>query len=249
MQAIKVRQLQLLLHIAVIVSFLIASSTVCFSQFTFDQSPFYRIFPSVEGYMTTSAPPYEFKVMFDPFDWRLTMDHAGKGELLNSKSKETRTFRVPLEKDEWIEKFFYCFYKKDFIFLYEVTTGPEGAARIVRIDHKTLKEKWVKQIPAFNLGPPLKVNNTAFVTGIGFVGQLNLDSGEFDWVHDKLYDNDGVQDVFDSFEEPFIINNVIVFPESHHSIFNRWPINLLVDLKSGKIIKKEQLRFQPHIDN
>lgn len=240
MKVIKTKQIKLLLHTSTIISFLIASSAVCFSQFSFDQSPFYRIPPSIDGYVTASSPPYEFKVMFDPFDWRLTMDHAGRGELLNSKSKETRTFRVPLEKDEWVENFYYCFYKKDFIFLYEVTTGPEGAARIVRIDHKTLKEKWVKQIPGFNLGPPLKIKNAAFITGIGFVGQLNLDNGEFDWVHDKLYGSGGIQDSFNSFEEPFLINNIIVFPESHRSLFDRWPIYLLVDLKSGEIIKKEQ---------
>jgi hypothetical protein len=249
MQITIAKQIRFSLQTLVFFFFLIASSTVCFSQYSFDQSPFYRIPPSIEGYMTTSPPPYEFRVGFDPFDWRLTMDHAGKGELVNSKSKETRTFRVPLEKDEWIEKLYYCFYKGDFIFLYEVTSGPEGAARIVRMDHQTLKEKWGKKIPAFNLGPPLKVDNKAFVTGIGFVGQLNLDNGDYDWMHDKLYSSGGTQDSFNSFEEPFIIKSVIVFPESHHSLFNRWPIYLLVDLKSGNIIKNEQIRIKTFLDN
>lgn len=239
-----------LIFSVIIIPLYLVSAEVSSAQFPFDQSPFYRIPASIQGYVTESAsPPYEFRVRFYPFGWHLTMDHAGKGELLNTQSKEKKIFRIPLENQDWIEKFYYCFYKNDFIFLYEVTSGPEGAARIVRIDHKTLKEKWIKQIPAFNLGPPLKIKNTAFLTGIGFVGRLNLDNGDFDWMHDKLHGSGGIQDSINSFGEPFTINNVIVFPESRHSIFNRWPINLLVDLKSGKIIKKEQLRIKPLIDN
>ena len=91
--------------------------------------------------------------------------------------------------------------------------------------------KWKREIPAFNIGQGLIEDGNAYVTGIGFIGKLNLASGAYAWRHDDLY----IEDAFNSFELPEITGDVVLFKESE-SHYRTRVASIQVEKGSGRII-------------
>jgi len=80
---------------------------------------------------------------------------------------------------------------------------------------------------------PVIIDQYAYLSTIGFIGKLDLISGEFKWEFDNLYDNGK----YNNFEEPeFFENNKVLFLSKMHgnNVFD----SILVDDEHGQIIKK-----------
>lgn len=115
--------------------------------------------------------------------------------------------------------------------------GPQGdfvAGGILRVTPRGAV-RWAARSEG-NVGPPLVSRAFAYVTGIGFVGKLDLRSGRYAWRHGDLYRTPGL---YNGFALPHRDRGGIVFPAVHHNlgkaIPGRWPKALVVDDAGGAI--------------
>ncbi|MDB3904979.1 hypothetical protein N9335_00720 [Crocinitomicaceae bacterium] len=101
---------------------------------------------------------------------------------------------------------------------------------IEKISKKTMSSEYSELI-YFNLGQPIILNEFAFVSAIGFVGKLNLKTGQFIWKHDDLYDNEKYS--FNFFDTVIIKHETTEFiSENYHS---KSIDKIIIDNKSGEI--------------
>ena len=144
---------------------------------------------------------------------------------------------------------FYFKYNTDLLLAYELQDGEDGWGHVVRLDGNTLSQKWLTDIPGFNVGQGLVENNFLYLTAIGFAAKLDLESGKYAWRHDGLYKPGFYNAVglresgyFNDFEQPRLEGNVILFPESkpytEHKETERPAVTLRFDKNTGKPLKR-----------
>lgn len=145
-------------------------------------------------------------------------------------------FSLLLEKDEILQgSVYFAEFQNDILLIAESYLNDGGAGFLARMDGQTLKVKWKRHIPAFNIGPGLLHGNYAYVTAIGFVGKIDLRNGSYAWSHDDLYGQQSSS--FNSFEQPNIVGTKVVFRESEHYL-RKSRAFLEVDIRTGKILRK-----------
>jgi hypothetical protein len=94
------------------------------------------------------------------------------------------------------------------IVYYTDSDGESGASFVESFNMRTNKFKWKANTFGFNLGQPVNKGHISYVSTIGFVGKLNLETGLYFWKHDGLYNNQSYS--FNKFDTiHFIANNVI----------------------------------------
>ena len=107
-----------------------------------------------------------------------------------------------------------------------------AGSKIARIDGETLIPKWVTDFGGFNIGLPIIRANSLYVTSIGAIGKVDIDTGEFLWKHTDLYDQD-TQD-FNSFKAPLFSEAKIIFQGKN--IFSTCPKRIEVNDSDGTIL-------------
>lgn len=180
---------------------------------------------------------HPFQVEFTTADVAFLIDENGLGKRTDSKGV-TQNINLGLDNGEILEGlFYYAIYEGDLLLMFETYLNDGGAGFIARFNRSTLGLKWKRLIPAFNVGQGLINDKFAFVTAIGFVGKVNLESGVFAWKHDNLY---GQKDVaFNSFEAPQIEGNIVRFVETGNYL-RKTLARIEVDMKTGKVLKIER---------
>jgi hypothetical protein len=175
--------------------------------------------------------PASFDFSFSGYQY--VIDDSGRGKRTGG-NYQARTLNLRLDKGEMLERhIYYAEYQKDVLLMGESYLEDGAGGFIIRLDGRTLKMKWKRQIPAFNVGQGLLDKNNVYLTAFGFVGKVNLDSGVYAWKHDNLYGKDSA---FNSFELPEIKGNTVLFKESE--LYLRKEVaTLQVDIRSGKIKK------------
>jgi len=177
-----------------------------------------------------------FEVEFNSNDYTYELKQNGRGK--RSGKSAILALDLRLDKDESLERLiYYASYRDDIVLICESSIGDGSGGFIVRLDARTLKLKWKLTFPAFNIGQGLLFHNSAFVTGIGLVGRVDLESGKFLWKHVDLYgQKDGA---FNSLEAPQIIDGIVRFSESENYL-RKTLASLDVDIETGKIVKIER---------
>ncbi|MBD1398874.1 hypothetical protein H9Q13_17020 [Pontibacter sp. JH31] len=113
------------------------------------------------------------------------------------------------------------------------TDGEDGVSIIELLDRKTGESIFWSHIPGFNLGQPIVVGEKSHVTTIGFVGKIDLLTGNYDWQYDDLYDHQIGS--FNSFDSISIINDTVKFISEHY--MTKTIDKVLVANKSGKLLQ------------
>lgn len=180
---------------------------------------------------STDHEKWTFAIGSEKFEIR----NSGNATRRNSRSRITK-FRVRLEKAEILERIYFANYKTDLLLVYESTVGDGGGGHIVRFDGSTLKTKWQRNIPAFNIAVGLIENSSVYVAAIGFVSKINLETGKYIWKHDDLYRKYDESGAFSAFDTPRINGNVIILKEID-LVGKGFDHQLHVNKSSGKIIK------------
>ena len=158
---------------------------------------------------------------FSTNGYRYHISHQGKGRKTSS-DETAQSFNLRLDKHYYLTgALYYEEDKGDLLLIGEVSDEDYGSGFIVRIDGRSLKTKWKQIIPGFNVGQGLIDANNAYVTAIGFVGKVSLESGSFLWRHKNLYRRDN--SAFNSFETPQVDGDAVVFRESSHYLRPSWP--------------------------
>ena len=185
-------------------------------------------FSSAKTLPEKSYDPTQFE--FSHANDNYTIFSSGRG--LRKRSGKTRSFKLQLSPSSHLTREIYHIeYQGDLLLICEETDEMYGGGFIVRLDGRTLKTKWRRYIQGFNVGQGLIGGKHAYVTGIGFVGKVDLSSGRYVWQHRGLYK----EDRFNSFELPEVHGETVIFRELPHYIRKKQAV-VKVDRASGEII-------------
>ncbi len=138
-----------------------------------------------------------------------------------------------LEKDyPYVDSLAYASYEDDLIIAFTPSNIEFSGSKIARIDGETLVPEWVTDFAGFNIGLPVIRNNSLYVTAIGAIGKVNVDTGEFLWKHTDLYDQDTKD--FNSFKAAEFSGTNIIFQGKN--IFSTCPKRVKVNDDDGSIL-------------
>ena len=184
-------------------------------------------FIEVKG--TPEHLPSSFEFSTSSYKYRVKSNGQGRRSVGKVSS---RPFNLRLDKDESLDRvIYYAEYQNDLVLICEVSLGDGGAGFITRLDGRTLRMKWKRWIPGFNVGQGLIEDDFAYVTAHSFVGKVNLKSGAFVWKHGSLF-RDG--DTFNAFELPRVDGEAVLFKEE--TTYNPPAKTIKVHKQSGKIM-------------
>ncbi len=183
--------------------------------------------------------PSAFEFELNGFSYRVATNGNGR----RTKGDRTRRFNLRLESGVQIETaLFFAEYEGDLLLVYNVAGGDWADGRVTRLQQPSMRALWNQDDASTNVGPPLREGRFLYVTGAGFVGKLDLRTGEYVWQHEDLYRETEVAragvkpDDFNSFETPELAGETVLFRA--RPVYNR-PRTLVVNKKTGKIIRIE----------
>ncbi len=173
----------------------------------------------------------EFAFAFDKKDCRLFMNGMGSCKDPEGKTVE---FNLALEEPDHISALYVFNYSGKLCLVYEVHDYESGMWKVVVLDSKSFRTVWSAQISGFNIGEGLISGNFLYVTARGFVGKIDLDTGNYVWQHDEL---SRPPDLFNNFERPVLGNDgYVYFTEGEPSYYKRKPVTLKVYDLTGDIL-------------
>ncbi|HEX8149079.1 MAG TPA: PQQ-binding-like beta-propeller repeat protein [Pyrinomonadaceae bacterium] len=179
-----------------------------------------------------SPDPVAFEFEVNGFSYHVRQNGNGR----RVKGDRTRRFNLRLD-DGGLGRVYFHDYGGRLLLVCEVGDGESGGGFVTLLEQPSMRARWKQTFPAPNVGEPLREGRHLYVTGAGFVGKLNLDTGEFDWTHEDLYDpREGAPKHFTSFETPELDGDAVLFRE--RPVYNPGK-TLVVDRKSGKVIRVE----------
>ena len=143
------------------------------------------------------------KFEFSIGDIKYLVLSKGDGARTDSRGKSSN-FALPLADGFYIERLDYLDTDGDPIIIYDVTNDDVAAGSVIRLDKKTLVQKWLANVPGFNIGEGVVKDHWLYLSTIGSVGKLDLDSGKYVGQYDGLYKKK--PGIFNSFERPVILS-------------------------------------------
>lgn len=210
-----------------------------FTPSAFSQVPTRHFLEPEALQLSAERVPFEFDQWNFPLGGlRFEIDRNGTGLRLDPQRRPV-SFRIKIEKDEEITRVYYAEYKSDLILLCEVEAGDYGGGFVVRLDSRTLKQKWRAIIPAFNITRGLIEEDSAYLAASGFAARLNLTSGQYGWKHEQnFFRKYSEQGEFNVFELPVVAGDEIILTEDQE--YSKRPSKIRFNKKSGKVIKMEK---------
>ncbi len=178
-----------------------------------------------------SVDPKKFE--FSISDTKYLVLSNGDSVKVDSRGKSWN-FSLPLDDTFHIERVDYVDREGDLIIIYGVTDRDVGAGKVIRIDKAILKKKWLAHVPGFNIGEAVVKHHYLYLSAIGFVGKLDLDSGKYVWRHERLYNKK--PGIFNSFERPVIEKDLVKFTETLPPISKGPPVTIVINDLTGKIL-------------
>lgn len=174
----------------------------------------------------------EFLFAFDKKECRLSVNGTG---LCKDSGGETVEFNLPLDESDYVFNLEVLNYLGKLCLVYEFHNDESGAGAAVLLDSKSFRTVWVVQIPGFNIGEGLISGNFLYVTAGGFIGKINLDTGNYEWQHEEL---SRPPDLFNSFKRPVLQDDGYVhFVEGEPFYYKRrLPVTLKVYDLTGDIL-------------
>lgn len=186
----------------------------------------------VAGDRETEPTKFEFTLKGNRFE----LTSEGSGVRITDGLKVS--FQLPLNKGSFLETVRYFAVADDLVVFYTDFNGEESKSAIVRFDNRKMTRRWATTVYGFNVGDALVTGKYAYLTTIGFVGKLDLESGKFVWRHEGL--NEKMPYAFNSFERPFVVKGTVNFPEQLDIIHKRRKLTgltIVIDDTTGKILE------------
>jgi hypothetical protein len=141
--------------------------------------------------------------------------------------------RIQLTNDLTVERAFCYQDSLSWYIFFEETDMDYSGSNLKKISKKNFKTIFTTPINGFNLGRPLIKNDQTYVSAIGFIGKIDLKTGEYKWKIDDLYDSEKYS--FNSFDT-IILNKETVEFHSKHSLTKQFD-KIIVGIENGKIIE------------
>jgi len=175
-----------------------------------------RSFTQVKG-PDVDVEPFDFQFSSAGHKYIISNNGRGRREV---EQQAARQFNLRLHKDDYLTRALYhAEYDGDLLLICEYSDSEYGAGFITRLDGRTLRMNWKRSIPAFNVGQGLIEGKFAYVTALGFVGKVDLQTGRYAWKHANLYRTSRQKGSpysdadFNSFELPEVKGDIVSFKE------------------------------------
>ncbi len=143
-----------------------------------------------------------------------------------------RAYQLAFSSDPegWIEKLYVAEYRGDLVLIGGIDYGETADGFLMRLAPDGFSRRWLASIPGCNVGKALLRERYAYVSAIGFVGKLDLNTGRYAWQNKDLYSK---SEAFNNFATPFAEGTNIVFVGEG----GPWQNNeIVIDDRSGKIL-------------
>jgi hypothetical protein len=182
-----------------------------------------------------NAPPGPEAFEFEMGGFAYHINANGNGR--RTKGRKTRGFNLRLDRGESIARVLYSEFGGDLLLLLHTNVAGVGLGFVTWIEQPSMRGLWRQRIPAADVGEPLRDGHNLYVTGLGFVGRLDLRTGEYAWQHDDLEVVHGEEPPpLHAFGQPEVRGDAVLFRE--RPVYNPRR-TLVVDKKSGKVIRVE----------
>jgi len=142
-------------------------------------------------------------------------------------------YRFQLQTELIIDKAYLYQDSLYWYMFFEETDFDISQSWLQKIRKKDLHNQYLLKIYGFNLGQPIIIDSLTYVTGIGFVGQINLNNGKYNWKIENLYDREKAS--FNSFDTIIIKKDIVEFHSEHYRTKNIDKV--IVERENGKIIE------------
>jgi hypothetical protein len=185
---------------------------------------------AINGKATLDPEAFEFEAK--GFSYQIKQNGNG----WRKKGDRVRGFNLRLDRGG-LKRVYFDDYGGRLLLVCEVGEGESGSGFVTLLAQPSMRALWKQSFDGSHVGEPLREGRHLYVTSVGFVGKLNLETGEFDWMHDDLYDkHEGEPKQFNSFEVPELTGDAVLFRE--RAVYNPRR-TVVIDKKSGKILRVE----------
>lgn len=174
--------------------------------------------------------PKEFEFALGRFVYHIKANGNGQ----RTKGEDVRRFALHLGPDEDIKYLYFAKYAGGILLTCEVVGKYGGTSYAVRLDQPSMRARWTANIPATETGEPARDGSRLYVTGKGFAGAFDLESGELLWYVDK-FPGDAAE--FESFDAPEPRGREVLFRT--RPVYNGRARTVVVESKTGKILRAE----------
>jgi hypothetical protein len=193
-----------------------------------------KVFQAARPVSTNAASdPEAFEFEMNGFAYHVSANGNGR----RTKGKRVRGFNLRLDSGEAVANLLYSEFEGDLVLLLHTDIAGVGLGFVTRLEQPSMRGLWRQRIPAGDVGHPLRDGHSLYVTGMGFVGRLDLRTGDYDWQHDDLEVERGAWTTpLHTFDEPELDGGAVLFRE--RPVYNPRR-TLVLDRKSGKVIRVE----------
>ncbi len=188
------------------------------------------------AYPYDSFSVFEFSVAGSQF--RIQANGLGSRR---SGSRPLQRFHLRLNDEYLSQRLFFCDLGADLLIVAEASDGDGANGFVFRIERGNLTTRWRQVVPGFNVAQPVKDGRTVYVSGIGFIGAIDLLSGKYKWRHSNLYD----AGEFNEFAPAVLNGNLALFREPAHSIDSA----IAVDIGTGQIVRPDYVRKRASVQD
>jgi hypothetical protein len=183
---------------------------------TVQQDTTTQVVASIAENVVFVAKKFEFKNPNKPVEDTLILNTDNKDFLITPLGlfKTYNKDSIRLETELIVERA-YLYETDEYFYIFFTDTDNDGATSwIQKLSKSPLKSEYVEQIQGFNLGQPIIDGKSAYVSAIGFIGKIDLNTGSYIWKHHNLYDKEKYS--FNSFDTVIIENNQIEFVSENY---------------------------------
>jgi len=193
-----------------------------------------KVFREARAVNDTATPdPGAFEFELGGFAYHVNANGNGR----RTKGRKVRGFNLRLDRGESVNQLFYSEFEGDLLLLLHTTIADIGLGFVTRLEQPSMRGLWRQRIPARDVGNPLRAGWDLYVTGEGFVGMIDLRTGEYAWQHDDLEVEHGAEPKpLHTFDAPELDGDAVLFRE--RPVYNPRR-TLVIEKKSGKIIRVE----------
>ena len=197
----------------------------------------------------TTAPGATFEFESSGYSYRIASNGAGR----RTKGEDVRRFSLRLEGVDWIERVSYQEYQDNILLVWWVNDGGGAAAYVARLEQPSMRARWKQLVPALNV-MAVREQGSLYLNGYGFLGRLDLGTGEYIWrldhkeSHDDFHRRGGREESgvgarklalpSSDFGPPEFDGDTVIYREVGQ--YKRPPLKAVhVNRKSGKIVRIE----------
>jgi hypothetical protein len=192
-----------------------------------------HLFQEARAVNTKATPdPEAFEFEVKEFSYHIKQNGNG----WRKKGDRMRGFNLRLEQGG-LKRVYFEDYGGRLLLVCEVGGGESGGGFVTLLAQPSMRALWKQTFDGSEVGEPLRDGRHLYMTGAGFVGKINLDTGEFEWEHAGLADaRAGEPKSLKAFDAPELNGDEVLFRE--RPVYNPRR-TLVIDKKSGKILRVE----------